>query len=162
MSNYIQGFYKLTRPEKYVGDPKQVIFRSSWERKMFGWCESNPSVLRWGSEIAPIRYYSQIDGKERRYFPDIWMIVQTREGGQQKVIVEIKPHKETIPPKGPKNNGPKTKAKYLREAMTYQRNKDKWKAAEAFAKKYDMKFIIMDEYALGIKKRPKNGNKSTK
>lgn len=159
--NYIQGFYKLTKPDKYVGDPTQVIFRSSWERKMFHWCENNPSVIKWGSEIAPIRYWSEVDQKERRYFPDIWLIMQTRSHGKKRVIVEIKPHKETMPPKGPKNNGVKTKAKYLNEAMTYQRNKDKWKAAQAFADKHDMVFMILTEYELGIKQRPKNGNRTT-
>lgn len=159
MGNYVQGFYNVQRPEKYVGDVNNVVFRSSWERKMFIWCENNPSVLKWGSEIAPIVYWSEVDQKQRRYFPDIWLIMKDRDGGKQKVIVEIKPHKETIPPPKPKNNGPKTKAKYLNEAIKYQRNTDKWKAAEAFAKKYGMKFVIMDEYGLGIKKRPKNGRK---
>lgn len=158
MRKYHQGKYTLTRPEKYAGDPKNVVYRSSWEKKMFIWCENNPSVIAWGSEIHPIMYFSKVDGKMRRYYPDVWLVFRDTDGGQQKVIVEIKPAKECKPPRAPKN--PKnvhSKAKYLKEAVTYQKNKDKWDAATDFAKKHGMRFVIMDEYSLGIKKRKKNG-----
>lgn len=155
MANYHQGYYKLQFPEKYVGDPNQVIYRSSWEKKMFVWCEKNPSVVKWGSEIAPIVYWSEVDGKQRRYFPDIWLIVKTRAGGEQKIIIEIKPYKETQPPAQPKNKGPKAKAKYLNEVVTYQRNQDKWNAAEAFAQKHGMTFMIMTEHDMFKKKNGK-------
>lgn len=157
MPKYHQGKYKLQKPDKYVGDKDNIIYRSSWEKKMFIWCEKNTSVIKWGSEIAAIPYYSSVDSKVRRYYPDIWLIIKNKDGVEEKIIVEIKPDKETKPPLKPKRITQKSKAKYINESITYTRNQDKWKAAKEFANKHGVKFVVMNEYHLGISKR-KNGS----
>ncbi|MFM2010951.1 MAG: hypothetical protein RLZZ479_1342, partial [Bacteroidota bacterium] len=30
-STYRQGYYVLNNPDKYIGDPTKIIYRSSWE-----------------------------------------------------------------------------------------------------------------------------------
>lgn len=153
MGKYHQGKYSPVYPEKYVGDVNNIVYRSSWEKKMMIWCDKNPSVLRWGSEINPIKYYSQVDNKVRRYFVDFHVKMRNRQGEEEVLMIEIKPHSEKFPPKAPKKKTAKAQKRYLNEQLTYQRNQDKWKHAEAYAKKNGMKFIVMDEYDLGIRKR---------
>jgi hypothetical protein len=148
-----KGLYKPRNPEKYVGDVSQVVYRSGWERKLMLRCDSDPNILKWGSETMPIQYYSSVDGKTRRYFVDFFIQLKDRSGNVKSIMVEVKPHKETIPPVPPKRNTAKTKQRYVNEMMTYQRNQDKWEAATAWGKKNGWDFTIMDEYSLGIKKR---------
>ena len=45
-----KGKYKIKNPDKYIGNPNKVVFRSLWERNAFRWCESNPKVKLWNSE----------------------------------------------------------------------------------------------------------------
>lgn len=33
-TNYKQGIYSLKNPQKYKGDPYNVVYRSSWELKV--------------------------------------------------------------------------------------------------------------------------------
>ena len=59
------------------------------------------------------------------------------------MLVEIKPEKETMPPKRPD----KTK-RYINEAMTYVKNMNKWEAAEQYAKDRKWSFVIWTERTL--------------
>ena len=68
-------------------------------------------------------------------------------------VIEVKPYVETIPPVKPKRKTEKTQQRYIDACLTYQRNIDKWTAAELWAKKNNFKFKIMTEYELGLKKR---------
>lgn len=132
-----------TNPEKYIGDYRNIIARSSWEVKMFNWCDRNPQVTKWVSEELVIPYLSPVDNKIHRYFPDIIMEIKDNNGIVTRYVAEIKPFKETIPP----NN--KRKTKYLLEATkTYAVNSSKWKAAEAWCVKNNMVFIILTEKEL--------------
>ena len=75
--------YQVKKPEKYVGDVSNVVSRSSWETKFMRWCDMNPSVELWGSEIKAIPYYSKADQKVRRYYPDFFIRVKMT-GNRQK------------------------------------------------------------------------------
>lgn len=155
IGNFHQGFYNPENPEKYVGDIKNIVYRSSWEKKFMKWADRNTSVLKWGSEIFFIPYYSQVDETVRRYFPDFWIEQKCNDGKIRKFIIEVKPYKERFPPAQPKRKTKKAMSRYLNELTTFQRNQNKWKYAKEFAKKHNMQFVVMDEYNLGIKK--KNG-----
>lgn len=135
---YKQGKYKLKFPDKYVADKNDVIYRSSWELKFFIWCETNPKVLRWGSECVVVPYYSRMDGKNRRYYTDCYVEIVDKHGEIKKLLIEIKPYAQTLPPK---NN-------QLKEVYTYQVNQDKWEAANAYAIKHGMEFHIITEREL--------------
>lgn len=137
----LKGRYNIQKPEKYIGDPSNIIFRSSWELKFMKWCDSNPNIVEWGSEELPIPYRSPIDGRVHRYFVDFYIKVN-----DQKYLIEIKPEKFTKEPKIPKR---KTK-QFLNEVMTWGVNQAKWKAAEEFCLDRNWKFMILTEKELGI------------
>lgn len=146
---YMQGRYKLHHPEKYQGDDKDIVYRSSWEFRLCRFLDLNPSVIKWSSEELVIPYWSQADNKMRRYFVDYVVQVKGASGAIKTFLVEVKPYSQTIPPK----RGKKREKTFLKECYDWQVNQDKWAAATDFAKKHNMEFKIFDEYTLGIAKR---------
>lgn len=143
---YHQGRYTPQNPQKYRGDVNNIIFRSSWERKFFTWCDVNSSVLEWSSEEIVIPYICQTDNKPHRYFLDAHVKIKDSKGNIFTYLVEIKPFSQTQPPKFP---GKQTK-RYLAEAETFIKNQSKWDAAKKFAERNGVKFIILTEKDLGI------------
>lgn len=139
--------YKPVNPSKYVGDLNEIVMRSSWESKLAFWLDMTPTVLKWGSEIKFIPYFSTVDGRVRRYFPDFWALVKQTDGTEKRFIVEIKPNCQIHQPKQGRDS-----KKFQEAMMTWQRNQDKWQAARQFAKKNGFEFLVMDEYTLGIKR----------
>lgn len=129
-------------PEKYIGDPSNIILRSSWETRYATWADRHPDVVKWFSEEIAIQYFSPVDQKIHRYFPDFGMIL--RNG--QKYVIEIKPYYQCIAPvKGNK----KTKT-YLNECATFSVNQAKWQAAKAYFDKQGIMFKVLTEKDLGI------------
>ena len=120
-----------------MGDHTKVVYRSLWERNTFRWLDANPEIKGWNSEDVVIKYICGTDGKYHRYFIDIYF--ETIH--HKKYLIEIKPRKETMPPKAPKK---KTK-RYISEQMTYVKNISKWKAATEFAKDNGVQFFIWHE-----------------
>jgi hypothetical protein len=106
------------------------------------YCDRTEDVVNWASEEISIPYISPIDKKLHRYYPDF--IVKTAKG--RKLIIEIKPYRQTAQPKAPKR---KTKA-YLREQLEYIKNNAKWKAAKAFCEDKGFEFKIITEKELGV------------
>lgn len=151
MKKYHQGIFTPTNPQKYLGDVSKITFRSSWELKVMMWCDKNQSVLAWNSEELIIDYYSPVDQRNRRYFVDFVVRMRNNEGVVEDLILEIKPYKETIPPV----KGNKKSKTWLKEAYNWEVNKCKWEAATNFAKANNMKFIILNEYDLGLAQKPK-------
>ena len=142
MTKAYKGKYKVKNPEKYKGNPSNVIFRSSWELRFFNYCDKNPDIIEWSSEEVVIPYKSPIDGKYHRYFPDVW--VKTSVG--EVYLIEIKPFKET---QEPKKRSRITK-QYLNEVKTYGININKWKAAEEYCRDRKWKFKIITENELNL------------
>ena len=139
--------YKPINPQKYTGDPTNVIMRSSWETKFAIWCDKNPAVLKWSSEETIIPYVSPVDNRSHRYFVDFKIQIKNKDGEVKTYLVEIKPDSQTRPPKAPSR---RTK-QYLTEVMTWGVNEAKWKAAERYAKDRGWEFIVLTEHHLGIK-----------
>jgi hypothetical protein len=142
-----KGKYQPSYPQKYKGDPTNIIYRSLWERRFMSYCDLNENILEWGSEEIALPYRSPIDGKIHRYFPDFYIKVKENNGSIQKYIIEIKPKKQTIEPKVQKR---KTKG-YIFEVTEWARNQAKWKVAEEFCEDRRWKFKILTEEDLGIK-----------
>lgn len=147
-NNWIQNFYHPKNPQKYIGDLNEIIFRSSWERHFFEFCDNTSSVIRWSSEPFPIKYFDESSLKTRRYFPDAYVEIADSSGIIKKYLVEIKPYKQTQPPK----EGRKKTQTYLNECKTHLKNKSKWKFAEEFCRQNDMEFMLITEKELGLKK----------
>ena len=133
--------YKPRNPSKYIGDPTNIICRSLWERRVCKYLDDNINVIRWGSEELVIPYYSPVDRKKHRYYPDFIAEIKDNEGKVKTYVIEVKPKKQTKPPKKPKRQ---TKS-YIHECMTFAVNEAKWNSANKFCKTEGWKFIILTE-----------------
>ena len=129
-------------PEKYAGDPSNIIMRSSWETRFASWCDKNPSVLKWNSEETIIPYKCPTDNRIHRYFVDFKITVTTGKT----YLVEVKPKTQTQPPIYP---GKRTQ-RYLQESLAFMKNQAKWEAASEFAKDRGWEFKIITEHELGL------------
>jgi len=149
MSKSIKSRFKPSNTQKYVGDVNNIICRSSWERRFCNWCDTNESILEWGSEEFWIPYRSPVDNRVHKYFPDFFVKVREKNGIVKKYVIEVKPHKQTQQP----NPKPKRKTKsWLYEVKTYAVNQAKWRAATEFCADRLLEFKIITENELGIKR----------
>jgi len=156
MGRYYQGRFKPKHPEKYMGDPTNIIYRSRWELLLARRLDEHPHVLKWGSEEVVIPYKSPIDGRYHRYFMDFVVHQINREGKKETVLIEVKLYAQTQEPdmsKSTTSTG-RPSRKFLTEVKTYGVNQAKWAAAEEYCKDRGWRFIIMTEYELGLKKKP--------
>ncbi len=142
-----KGRYNPANPKKYKGNPQNIIYRSLWERKFMVYCDTNDKILEWGSEEIIIPYISPWDSKVHRYFPDFYIKVKQSNGNVKKFIIEVKPKKQTRPPKPVVR---KTK-RWINEVRTFGINEAKWKHATKWCKDNDMEFKILTEEELGIR-----------
>ena len=147
MGQFIKSKYKPSHPEKYQGNPNNIICRSSWERKFCVWCDTNPNILKWASEEFSIPYVCPTDGRVHRYYPDYLVEFRDSSGKIKKQVIEVKPKKQTKPPAVPKRI---TKS-FLYEATMYEKNQAKWRAATEFCLDNGVEFRIITEDELGIK-----------
>ena len=141
-----KGRYKPQNPQKYMGDPHNIIYRSLWERKFMVYCDTSVNIIEWGSEEIIIPYLSPWDGRIHRYFPDFYIKVRQADNSIRKMIIEVKPKKQCEPPKEPKR---KTR-KYMGEVKTWGVNSAKWKSATEWCDRNGMEFKILNEDHLGI------------
>lgn len=125
--SYQQGIYRPVHPEKVIGDVNNIVFRSSWERRLLQWLDHNPDVSRYSSEETVIPYRCKSDGKMHRYFLDF--VIHFKSGA--KLFVEVKPKAQTRPPIRSKG---KTQNAFLVECLTWAKNHSKWEAAEQYAR----------------------------
>lgn len=146
------GKFTPKYPQKYVGKLDQIIFRSSWEHKLFKHLDTNTLVKKWGSEEIAIPYEDPTTGQTRRYFPDVFAII-VKDGKEIKVMIEVKPFRETIAPIPKAGRNGKPSNGYLIEEATFNTNSAKWDAARKFCSQHGVEFVIMTEYELGIARR---------
>lgn len=145
---YHQGKYKPKNTSKYKGDINAITYRSSWEKAVLIWCDSNPKIVVWNSEEIIVPYIWDVDKKQHRYFVDFF--IQFSDG--RKVVVEIKPAKETVVPRKGKDQ-----SRYITESLTYVKNQNKWDAARKFCASRGYEFEVWTEHtlrAMGILKTP--------
>lgn len=142
-----KGFFKPKNPQKYRGDPTNIIYRSGWELKLMLYLDQREEVISWGSEELQIPYRSPIDGRVHRYFPDFIVTKINKQGLKETAIIEVKPKKQTIPPKKQE----KLTKRYLTEVQTWGINEAKWKAAKNYCEDRGWSFHIFTEQELGIK-----------
>jgi hypothetical protein len=140
-----QGYFKPAFPEKYVGDPTQIIFRSSWEFKFLKWCDHSPTVTKYSSEPVGIPYYSPLDKRGHTYYIDFYVVTKDNDGREQSWLIEVKPDKYTKPPTAPARMTDKQTASYVYAAKQYIVNQAKFEAAKEFASVRGLKFGIITE-----------------
>ena len=132
--------YLPKNKQKYLGDPTKIITRSTWEWSLAKWCDNNPLIKKWSVENVVVPYYDTLKKKQRRYFVDFY--VETNKG--EKLLIEVKPNKETKPPFRFKNKhedlleilqesqavySSSALQKKYRAVITYMTNQSKWKGA---------------------------------
>ena len=147
MAKSYQGYFKPKNPQKYKGDPTNIVYRSSWELKLMTYLDLHKDVVTWGSEELFIPYRSPIDNKIHRYFPDFIVTKINKEGKKETALIEVKPAAQTKPPKKQE----KVTRKYITEVTTWGINEAKWKAANEYCKDRGWSFHIFTERELGIK-----------
>jgi hypothetical protein len=141
-----KGRFTPKNPQKYAGDPTNIIYRSLWERKVMNWLDTNSAVLVWSSEEIAIPYLSPVDGRVHRYFPDFKMKARGVDGNTKTMILEVKPKKETREPEKQK----RITKRYITEVVTWGKNQAKWKAAREYCLDRGWEFKLITEDELGI------------
>lgn len=136
------GRFKPSNPYKYKGNTDNIVYRSLWELKLMKYCDLTKAVIEWGSEEISIPYYSPIDGRMHRYYPDFYMKVRQKDKSLKKFIVEVKPKKDLKPP--PTNPKRRTK-QWFGKCKTYIVNKAKFKYATEYCQLNDIEFKILTE-----------------
>lgn len=141
-----KGKFKPKYPEKYAGDPTNIIYRSLWELRLMRYFDQSTSVIKWGSEEVIIPYRSPVDNRIHRYFPDFIVKTKDLNGTINTTIIEVKPLAQT---KEPVKQEKRTR-RYIKEVFTWGINQAKWKAAEEFCKDRNWQFKIMTEKEIGV------------
>jgi len=144
-TNSYKGKFTPQNPKKYNGNPDNITYRSSWELRCMKWFDDNPNIIWWSSEELAIPYYSPVDKRMHRYFPDFIIKVKRKDDTIMTYVVEVKPEAQTKKPTQKR----KTK-NFLRESITYVVNQMKWKAADEFCHAHGWQFKIVTEKDLGI------------
>ena len=130
-------------PEKYCGS-YPCLCRSEWERMYCQFLDLTPSVIKWSSENIFIKYWDPVQQRIRKYYPDFYQQVLDKDGYKE-YIVEIKPHRETSPPRKTAKKSNKT-LRY--QQATWRTNQAKFEAANEYCHKMGMKFKIITEQQL--------------
>lgn len=143
-----KGKFKPKNPEKYKGDVTNIVYRSFWELKFMRYLDSHPDILEWASEEIAIPYYSPVDKRIHRYFPDFWVKMLSTDKQINTMLIEIKPEIQTRQP----IQRDKITRRYITELKTYGVNTAKWKAAKKFCDDNNWYFKVLTEKELGIGK----------
>jgi hypothetical protein len=141
-----KGIFKPSYPEKYIGDYRNIIYRSLWELKFMNYCDRNENIIKWSSEEIWIPYLSPLDKRVHRYFPDFYIKYKNSDGLIKESLIEIKPKRQV---QGPKV-GKRVTKKQLVEINEFAKNQAKWKAAEEFCADRRWTFQVLTEDNLGI------------
>jgi len=145
-SGFVQGYFNPKNPDKYKGKTP-IIYRSSWERKFMIMCDTKEEVVIWSSEPVEIKYWSSLDNKEHKYYPDFYMKVKKGEVFEE-YLVEIKPEAQIRKPEPPKKNSKKALKSYKFLAEQYIKNRNKYVYAKQWAEERGWKFIVLTENSL--------------
>lgn len=141
-----KGRFSPNNPQKYKGDPTNIIYRSLWELRVMKHLDTNDSILEWSSEEIAIPYICPTDNRRHRYFPDFVVKAITKDGNIQTMMLEVKPKKETREPKKKK----RITKQYITEVMTWGKNQAKWKSATEYCLDRGWIFKLITEDELGI------------
>jgi hypothetical protein len=140
------GKFRPSNPGKYSGDPKNIIYRSTWEARVMNWLDKNPNIISWASEELTIPYISPVDSRWHRYFPDFLVKVKSQDGKTKIMMLEVKPKKQTVAPAPQK----RVTKRYITEVATYGVNQAKWQAAKEYCLDRGWEFKIITEDHLGL------------
>lgn len=155
-----KGLYKPQNPEKYIGDPNDIMYMSSWELKFMIYCDNRSEILKWGSECFHIPYVMErkdpktgvIKKTNHKYYPDFYLEVvdPNSDEGYKKIVVEVKPSSETVQPTPPKKFSTKAMKNFEYSIKAFEKNMYKWAKAKDFCEARGMDFMLITEKHLGL------------
>jgi hypothetical protein len=146
-NKYKQGHYLLQNTQKYIGKIP-IVYRSSWEQAFCKFCDLNDNVVKWSTEGIAIPYQIVINNQleTHRYIPDFYLEMVTDDPEKyERVIIEIKPKRETQYPEKPKSTTLKMLENYEYSLRTYKQNLHKWAYTKEWCEKRHIKFLIITE-----------------
>jgi hypothetical protein len=136
-----KGKFTPINPQKYKGDPTNIIYRSSWEKRVMLWLDKHSQVVSWSSEEIVVPYKSPADGRFHRYFVDFYAQIRDKNGKLNSYLLEIKPKKQATEPEIKS----RITKQYINEVVTYAINQAKWKAATEYCKDRGWEFKVLTE-----------------
>ncbi len=152
-----RGWYRLLNPNKYIPqldkhmnstrineNSLEIEYKSSLELKAIRFCDFNKHIVKWSSEMFHIKYIKPTDGKQHRYYVDLF--IEFVDGS--KFLVEIKSSSETKEPRKPSKKTVKAINNYQKALETWYTNNAKWDACKQFCKERGIKFLILTENEL--------------
>lgn len=142
----LQGLFKPKNPNKYAGNTKNIVYRSSWELTCMQKFDSDPNVIYWASEEVAVPYVSPKDNRIHRYYPDFIVKRKLADDSIKTFMLEVKRQDHVDPPKPGKS-----KQRYLLEALQWGVNQAKWKAAKRFCHERNWEFAVLTEKTAGFK-----------
>jgi len=164
---YHKGIFEIKNSEKFMGNPAQCYYRSSWEKRFMIYLDNNDKIIKWGSELEQYSIpYMGPDGRQHKYYPDFYAQIKddTSDLGMVDVLIEIKPQDEFYPKwiEFDKSTGsPKVKESYINkfrdikqfesfeyQLKTYQKNLCKWESAKKWCDNRYIKFWMITEVNL--------------
>lgn len=152
ISKYI-GRFAPKNPQKYRGDPSNIIFRSLIEYRYMKYFDENSSFLEWSSEELFVYYRFPIPEKDKkhkikRYFPDFIVKIRKKDGSEKYIMIEVKCDKESREP-APIEFGSiqnqKKKRRLIKERVVYEINRAKWEAARKFCEEKNWDFQVLTD-----------------
>lgn len=154
--NYNGGLYIPKNKDRVlmVNDKGGMYYRSSWEYKTMIWLDNLESVRKWGAECIKIPYQLKKPDKSgvlsisnHTYYPDFYYELEFNDGQVRKILLEVKPLKQSIEPKiieGKRYT--KNQLKNLRyDIDEYNRNMSKWTAAIKWCDNNGAEFRLLTE-----------------
>jgi hypothetical protein len=132
-----KGIFVPKNPSKVIGKGS-IKYRSSWEQVFMQFCDNNPSVINWGSEVLRIPYRNPLTGKNTIYVPDFVVVYIDKNGRQHAEVIEIKPLKESV----------MERARSQRDKIMLAVNLAKWQAAQAWCSQNNLSFRLVTEQQL--------------
>lgn len=140
-----QGFFIPKHPLKWINimetsEPQPIVYRSSWEQKFDEWMDNTSSIFRCGAEVIRILYKDPIKNRMSFYTPDAYIEYIDNDKKLRKVLIEIKPLKET--------SLKETSNGY--DKLMVAKNSMKWASAIEYCKKRNIEFKVMHERNLGL------------
>jgi len=106
--------------------------------------DQNLSVIEWNYEKVHIPYISPRDGKYHQYFVDFWLRMEDTNGVIHTKLIEVKPKKQTVPPK-PLAKGQRMTARKREAIMVWLVDEAKWKAAKKYCEAMKWEWTIVTE-----------------
>lgn len=152
---YKQGLYIPVNKDKVLklNNRGGLYYRSGLEEKMMIHLDRNPKVTLWGAECIEIPYkrkqrdmlngvYKETD---HRYYPDFYYEYSSVSGRKKKVVVEVKPLKQTQTPTLKENYTTKQLRNFEYDVKEYNKNLAKWQQTVEYCKMKGFEFQIITE-----------------